>query len=315
MEGIFRKILTTNFVLTLIALAFVITPYRFLFWLDWSISGAGVVINNWPRLAMFTYEPSYYATLLVPVFAFFFIKFMLKQTQRRGLVTLLMVVFPLVLSLSMGVIVSLIISISILFFINASKFLGSKKLLYSFSAITISALLVFIVLFVFYRDNPFFGRITAIVAGNDASAKGRTYEAIYLSYKIANLKSLWWGIGPGQIKIIGDNIIRTFYGYPDDYGQVSIPSAFGETIALFGVAGACIRLFVEVWLFFKTKVLSNYFRTLLFLYIFVYQFTGSFTTNIAEYVIWILAFTNVFSQFDKRFNPEASIRLRSPAIG
>jgi hypothetical protein len=37
---------------------------------------------------------------------------------------------------------------------------------------------------------------------------------------------------------------------------------------------------------------------MLFIFIFVYQFTGSFITNLAEYVIWILAFTNAFPQFD-----------------
>ncbi|MBC7536218.1 MAG: hypothetical protein H7258_11050, partial [Ferruginibacter sp.] len=52
------------------------------------------------------------------------------------------------------------------------------------------------------------------------------------------------------------------------------------------------------FLFFYTKVWTNYFRLLLFIFIFIYQFTGSFVTNIAEYVIWILAFTNVFVEFD-----------------
>jgi hypothetical protein len=32
---------------------------------------------------------------------------------------------------------------------------------------------------------------------------------------------------------------------------------------------------------------------------FIYQFTGSFMTNIAEYVIWVLAYTPAFREFDK----------------
>lgn len=41
---------------------------------------------------------------------------------------------------------------------------------------------------------------------------------------------------------------------------------------------------------------------MLFIFMFIYQFVGSFATNLAEYVIWILAFTNVFRQFDVKAN-------------
>jgi hypothetical protein len=300
MEGIFRKLLISNFTLTIIALLFLFTPYSHLFWSYLTISGGGVSIEHWPRLAMFAYEPSYYSTLLVPVFAFYFIKFILNRSQRNARRSLMMITLSLVLSLSMGVISGLLISISILVFINASRFLTNKKLLYSISAIAISVLLALIVLIVFYPENPFFVRISAIMGGGDPSANGRTYEAFYLAIKIAHLKSVWWGIGPGQLKIIGDSVIKGFYGYDADWGKVTIPSAFAETIATFGIVGACIRFLVEVYLFFKTRVLTSYYRTLLFFFIFVYQFTGSFNTNIAEYVIWILAFTNIFPQFDKR---------------
>ena len=71
-----------------------------------------------------------------------------------------------------------------------------------------------------------------------------------------------------------------------------------ETLAIFGWVGFCVRIFIELSLFFYTKVWKNYYRLLLFLFIFLYQFTGSFITNIAEYVIWIMAFTNAFPQFD-----------------
>jgi len=307
MEGIFNKILTVNFLLTLIALLFVFTPYRSIFWGQWSLTSGETRISDWPRLKMFTFEPSYYATLFAPIFSFYFIKLILKQVSKNQLLLTLMIVLPLILALSMGSIASLILAMSILFLLNIGKILTSKKLLYSFIALSLSAFLIVIVLLIFYKDNPFFARIIVIFAGKDGSANGRTYQAFYLAYTIADLKSLWWGIGPGQLKIIGDSVIKAFYKYPPNYGQVSIPSAFAETIALFGIVGATIKLFIEIYLFFKTKVLSNYYRTLLFFYIFIYQFTGSFTTNIAEYVIWILAFTNVFPQFDKQIKTEGKL--------
>jgi hypothetical protein len=72
----------------------------------------------------------------------------------------------------------------------------------------------------------------------------------------------------------------------------------GETLAIFGLAGVVLRLFLEFFLFFKTRVYSNYYRLALFIFVFIYQFTGSFITNIVEYVIWILAFSTVLNQFN-----------------
>jgi hypothetical protein len=54
----------------------------------------------------------------------------------------------------------------------------------------------------------------------------------------------------------------------------------------------------EIFFFFRTRVWTNYFRLSLFLFVFVYQLTGSFITSQAEYLIWLLAFVNVFPQFD-----------------
>lgn len=173
-------------------------------------------------------------------------------------------------------------------------------MLISFITFLILAITGLILLQLSYPDNPITARAIAFLNDEDTSGKGRTFEAFQLAYEIASVKSIWWGVGPGQLKIIGDPIIKSFYSYGFDYGTVRIPNAVAETLALFGVIGVIIRLVVQVYFFFKAKVLDNYFQTLLFIFIFVYQFTGSFTTNIAEYVIWILAFTTVFPQFDKR---------------
>ncbi len=80
-----------------------------------------------------------------------------------------------------------------------------------------------------------------------------------------------------------------------------------ETLAIFGILGAIGRLALELYLFFRTKVYANYYQLALFLFVFIYQFTRSFITNIVEYVIWILAFSNVFKQFDVRQNHNKSL--------
>ncbi|HSU27762.1 MAG TPA: hypothetical protein VLJ68_05230, partial [Chitinophagaceae bacterium] len=84
---------------------------------------------------------------------------------------------------------------------------------------------------------------------------------------------------------------------------VTIPNTVAETFVIFGWAGILLRFGLEIFLFFYTKVWTNYFRLLLFIFIFIFQFAGSFITNIAEYMIWILAFTNVFKQFDVKNHP------------
>ena len=149
---------------------------------------------------------------------------------------------------------------------------------------------------IFYPDNTLFFRIENIVTGRDNSGRGRTYEAFYLAMKMMALKSNLWGIGLGQVKITGAEIIRDFYLYPPEY-RIAIPNVTAETLALFGWFGLSIRFATEIFFFFYTEVWKNYYRLLLFVFVFVYQFTGSFITNIAEYVIWILAFTEVFPQF------------------
>jgi len=105
---------------------------------------------------------------------------------------------------------------------------------------------------------------------------------------------------------LGADIIRSYYLYALDYNTIAIPNAAAETLAIFGWAGLLLRISVELVLFFYTRVWTNYYRLLLFLFIFLYQFTGSFITNIAEYVIWILAFTNAFPAFDTRNKIQAS---------
>jgi hypothetical protein len=153
-------------------------------------------------------------------------------------------------------------------------------------------------LLIFFPDNTLFIRIGNILTGHDLSGRGRTSDSFKLAGRILDLKNPLWGIGPGQIKGIGSRIIKEYYNYPPDYNVIAIPNGTAETWAVFGWAGLILRLGIEIGLFYYTRVWRNTYRLTLFLFIFMYQFTGSFITNLAEYVIWILAFTNVFPQFD-----------------
>jgi hypothetical protein len=294
-ESIFKKIVILNFILCLIAIPFYFTSYSYFFWDSQPLTEG---INDFQRLRLFTYEPSYYATLLVPFFFFFLLKIILKQNRTNSWLLLLMIFLPYILSFSLGVMTAIILSMLLVFGFYLQRLIIKKRvinLLFLSTAIIIPAVIFVILAF---PNNTLLLRIENIVSGHDSSGKGRTYEAFFLAMKILAFKSQFWGIGLGQIKVIGTDIIKDFYLYPVDYKTVAIPNATAETLALFGFVGLFFRFTIEIFLFVYTKVWKNYYRLMLFIFMFVYQFSGSFITNLAEYVIWILAFTNVFKQFD-----------------
>ena len=169
-----------------------------------------------------------------------------------------------------------------------------------------------IALFIFFPNNPIYLRIQNIFSGEDTSARGRTYEAFILANKIIAQKSMLWGIGPGQLKLDGRNIIIQYYQYLRIPSVVRIPNACAETIVYFGYIGLALRLLLQISLFFSTRVYTNPYRMWLFLFVFIYQFTGSYITNIAEYMVWTMAFSAMFPEYAKPkliYNP-----MLKPAI-
>ena len=139
-----------------------------------------------------------------------------------------------------------------------------------------------------------------IFSGRDSSFKGRSSDSFQLALLVAREKSIYFGVGLGQLKLLGAGIWNTFYGTVFNTNDIAIPNAVAETFALFGITGLLIRFSLEWWLFIRTKTYTNYYRLGLFIYIFIYQFTGSYLYNIAEYVIWALAYSQVFKEFDKK---------------
>jgi hypothetical protein len=301
-EKIFRWILIINCIFCLVALIFYFTPYYDLFWIRQNITKG---VDQFLRLKLLTYEASYYAMLFVPVFLFFLLQYVLRQNKMNSKLLLFMIFLPIVLSFSLGVIGCLLLAGFITFLVHFRSLAPKRRVVNSFITITAVCAVSLFGLIIFFRDNPFFLRLENIFSGGDTSGKGRIGNAFMLATEILKEKNAYWGIGPGQLKIIGEDLVRSFYLYTD-FKPVAIPNVAAETLLLFGWIGLALRIFIQVFLFFFTKAWSNYFRLLLFLFMFVYQFTGSFITNTAEYVIWILAFTNAFPAFDaKNFNTEA----------
>jgi hypothetical protein len=294
-EKLFKKILITNFIFTLIAIGIYFTPYRE--WM-WYLNKFTAYVDTMYRLAMFTYEASYYSLLFSPIAFYYLLKVFLKQNEMSVVVILLFVLLPLGLSFSLGVLGAMVFSFLGMYLIHWRK-IFYKKSFVNVWLTSISAVLAGVIfLLLFFPENPLFIRVVNIFTGMDSSANGRTVDAFTMAFRVAGERSIWFGSGLGQIKVLAYDIVQKYYHHWGNVQLVRIPNAMAETLGIFGIFGVMIRLLAEVYFFFRTKVLSNYYRTVLFIFIFIYQFTGSYITNIAEYVVWAIAFSNAFKQFD-----------------
>ncbi|MFI5153337.1 MAG: hypothetical protein ACHQET_08400 [Chitinophagales bacterium] len=297
---IYKQLLIWNIPFVLLALFILTQPglvTRF-----WYANEITVGIAGIRRLKMLTYEPSYYSFLFVPIALYYYLKFVILKVPNAKLVFVL-VTLPLLLSLSFGVILGLTLALLFTFIYGMGNFFPGKNWpIYAFGACLL--LLISGVIFLFlFPENVFVIRIANVLSGKDTSFKGRTFDSFYLGWQIARAKSVWFGCGLGQVKEIGLPYFISFYNNTSfTIEEIGIPNAVCDTLATFGILGVTLRLITEVYLFFSTKVLSNYYRFSLFAFIFIYQFTGSFIMNIAEYVIWIMAFSpGIFKEFEKTF--------------
>lgn len=295
LSGIYKTAGTVNMVLLVVSIPCLLLPVlRAYFWYEMSMSDGLPVI---PRLKMLTYEASYYSLVIVPLVTYYVLKKVLLH-GRTGIL-LVTLCLSLLLSLSFGVLGALFIAFFLVFFLNLNE-LGRRVNLNYPALLLVLALLALVLVWLFYPDNIIFERLRNIIAGKDSSAKGRTFDSFRLAWDIAKRKSLYFGIGPGQLKLIGRDYIIQFYKYAKIPGAIRIPNAVAETLNIYGLAGLVLRFGLILFGFFKTRVWTNYYRLLLFIFIFIYQFTGSFLFNVAEYVIWILAFTpGLFAAFDR----------------
>lgn len=307
-ERIFRKILIFNFILCIVGIIFYFTPYVDLFWIQQTISEKVIGVY---RFKMFTYEASHYAMMFTPLFLFYLLQYLFKQNRINSKLLLFMIFVPIIISFSLGVIAALLAALLITLALYFPFLLRKRRVLNFVINLVVIGAVGFFVLYVIFPDNAFFSRLFHLAAGEDTSGKGRTVDAFILANKIIKEKSVYWGIGPGELQTVAGDIIRGYYLYGPDV-SVAVPNAVAETWVLFGWVGLILRLSIQVLLFFYTKVWTNYYRLLLFIFVFIYQFTGSYITNPAEYVIWILAFTNVFSQFDVKLSLPSQPAVTQP---
>jgi len=293
-EPLMETVLKINFLFVLVCVFLLVARQGDVVW---SVTDISEGVSNFPRLRMLTYEPSYYSLLLIPSFLFYFQYIFFRNMTSRKWVLLLTVLISLGLSLSYGAIFISILTLGIFvlynLFSNVRRRHNKRFVFFLGAALVIGVVLIFTL----FAESGFVLRILNIASGTDSSINNRSSQAYFLALSIADLKSTVFGVGPGQLKLLGENLISLVYAFSDqpDSGQMArIPSSMAETLATFGWVGFFGKLLVEIILFRKTKVKTSSFRLCLFIFMFIYQFVGSFSTNIVEIFFWTLAFSRVF---------------------
>lgn len=297
LKTVLKQILVLNFILVLVAIPFYFAPpaYQKIFWYTNLFTG----YKLYTRLALFTFEASYYALLMIPICTYYFFKHAFNNHFVKGKYELLMAFLPILLSMSFGVIGALGISACLLCWWFRKSIANYKVPVLIITSLIFISFISLILLVLFKPDNMLVQRIGNIFSGEDTSTNGRTFESFAIGWKVAQLKSIWFGCGLGQVKLLMPDIVMTYFSHWGEVNAYRIPNAVAETLAIFGIFGLVVRFSLIFYFFIKTAVYTNYFRLTLFLFIFIYQFTGSYVTNSVEYVIWVLAFTDVFPEFDR----------------
>ena len=204
--ALFKGVLTVNFILLLMAvlLLFVVPASVEVFWYQNKITtGAAESI----RYKALTYEASYYALLFAPVFLYYLLRLLLTPVKHKGWL-LLLVGLPLLLSLSFGVMAALLFAVILALCADVQAFVRAARYL-RWVLLLIVIVFVLAVLWVqWLPDSVVALRLINILQGQDPSFSGRTTDAFYLAWQIAAQKSIWWGAGFGQVKVLGPEIFQ-----------------------------------------------------------------------------------------------------------
>jgi hypothetical protein len=145
-----------------------------------------------------------------------------------------------------------------------------------------------------FIPSPISSRISQVLSGNDPSVDSRTVSSLVVAQIVVAHRSAWWGVGLGQAKLVdlpAGGLAFT---------RAVIPNSVAATYAELGIVGVVLRISLELYLFFHTRVYDNSFRLAMFTAAFFMQFTGGFIEETREYIIWGFAFCSFFPEFSLR---------------
>jgi len=253
---LFRQILLFNALMAAIAIPFFFLPKPYQAWF-WYFNKLTAGVNDFPRLALLTYEASYYSLLMIPVFYYYLLKFFFNSIENNKWLTLALISVPMLMSLSFGVLGVTAVTAVIMGIAFGRKLFKRKRTFVIIFSVIISALAILVFLLLFFPQNALFIRFSNVLAGIDTSANGRTIDSFSMAWRLADIKNIFFGIGLGQIKIMVVEVARTYYRYWGIFERYDIPNAMGETLAIFGLTGVALRLFLEGYLFLRQRFIQT----------------------------------------------------------
>lgn len=280
-DRLFDELIILNFSVSFVALACLPTPLWSHFWHDdaYQIVGA----SHLYRLSLLSSEPSVYSDLMLPLLVFATLR-VIRYRGKRNMLFLLMIAIPFLLCQSFGGISMYTAAIGVAFLSAYRKvFLRRNTLLLSVG-------FAFALGIILFTPNPISERVMQVVTGGDSSTKSRTILSFVVAYIVASTKSLWWGVGLGQAKLVDVSNLQIGFTIG------SIPNAMAGTFAELGFVGVLVRFGVEFFLFFRTKVYRSSFRLAMFVIAFIAQLTGSHLMDVQHYLTWCFAFFPFFPE-------------------
>jgi hypothetical protein len=295
-DEIIRRITQLNGIFTIIALLmlfFLKSTYL------WHLVPYTSNAEALPRLKLFTEEASHYSFLLLPIF-YYWLYHCMQNFSWRTFGYFVSIVLSLLLSFSLGVLIVIVLTLFILILIYSRSILQHPRYRQLFLLGLVAIVSIGWFVYYFFPINPLTIRMSNLMNGLDTSGRGRTYESFEIAWRVLQLNYPLTGIGLGQFKIIGRDVLLYYYKYHTIPAIVRLPNALAETLVAFGILGALFRLLFQVYFAIKGTIFNNIFQTSLFFSLFIYQFTGGFLFHSFEYYFWVLAFTPIFKNFDKQ---------------
>jgi hypothetical protein len=285
LEKLITTIIWINFWFALFGLVARFTPA---YTIMWSIPTEAMSTTRSVRFRGFTYEPSYYATLMTPLVFYAYWRFA-KKRNWPNIRMLLATLIPFAMALSFGAVGAMVAAMVIVYLYLGIGFTKYKWIVGG----TIAVVALY---FVLPSTSHIKQRITAVATGSDNSVNIRTIESYASAYAMARSEDIWFGIGLGESKDYGHTFVQW---NTQNVPNATLPSTVATQFAETGILGLGLRFVVEIYLFIKTRPDRDPFRLSLFVWVVLYQFAGSFDSNVAEYLIWILAFSASAGFFSK----------------
>lgn len=283
-DRLLDELMTLNFFQGVLALLLRPTPWWSLLWSDsgYILGGGGHVLRMCPQSAT---EPWAYGQLMLPLLIFASYR-LINSGTMRNLLYLGMVLFPFMLCQSFGGISMALAAFMIMLAANLRRLVLRPYFWATLTALLIASGLMILV------PNPISARFGQVMTGGDASTNLRAFFAYPAAWEIASTKSIWWGVGLGQMKVLNLGVLG--HGI-----ESTLPSAASQTLAESGIFGLIVRFGVELYLFYRTRVFRNPFRLAMFFVAFVSQLTGSYTDDVQSYILWLFAFFPFFDHLPR----------------